>query len=116
MEIRRRTMERSLKYTFTEDERKGLAVDLSQAVRVWEEKEAQKKAITSQLKAEVDQAQSSMAILAGKHRDGYEYRQTKCEETRDFNSKTVTVIRLDSGEIIEERKMRNDELQMELDT
>jgi hypothetical protein len=114
METKIRKIEKRLKYHFTKEERDALAGELSQVVQECEEKEAAKKGVMAQLNAELEQSKTTMRVVAGKHRDGFEYRPIPCEERRDFALKIVTIERLDTGEMIEERKMRPEELQGEL--
>lgn len=44
----------------------------------------------------------------------YEFRDVQVDEVRDYASEFVTVTRLDTFEIVEERRMRGDELQRPL--
>lgn len=114
METKVRKIEKRLKYTFTKEERDALAVELSQSVQECEEKETSKKGVMAQLNAELEQSKTTMRVVAGKHRDGFEYRPIQCEERKDYNMKKLTIERLDTGEIIEDRQLRPEELQGDL--
>ena len=115
MKSKTRKFEKHLKCMFTEAEVKQIADDLSNAVQTANEKEAAKKAIVAQANSDLELAKSSVSSLACKHRDKYEYRTVKCEETRDYDLKRLTSIRLDTGEEIENRPLTTEELQIELE-
>jgi hypothetical protein len=46
---------------------------------------------------------------------GKEDREVECERVFDWNDGTVSIVRLDTGEIHDTRPMEKDELQMQLD-
>jgi hypothetical protein len=112
--IKRRLTTKSLQYVFSPDESAALAKDLSRKVKEVEDAEARKKAVAAQLKAELEQVLNDQRVLAGKLRDGYEYRDIKCEETKDYIHGLVTLVRLDTGEVVNERAMTVDERQQTL--
>jgi hypothetical protein len=91
-----------------------LANKLTDAVERLAERENRKSAITKQAAAEVAEAKANQDVILAKRRCGYEFRDVECEETFNLATRMATVIRLDSGEIIETRPMTAKELQVEL--
>jgi hypothetical protein len=55
-----------------------------------------------------------MASLAEKVRSGYEHRNVDCLKSLDYRLGTVTITRLDTGEVMRERPMDAEERQMSL--
>ena len=104
-----------LQYFYTKEEMDKLADSLTEACEKVSTAEARKKAITSQATAELEAAKSEQNVILGKRRSGYEYRDVDCEETYDMDTRIATVVRMDSGVVIETRPMTAKELQVELD-
>lgn len=46
--------------------------------------------------------------------DGYEFRSILCQIERNYNTKTYMLTRTDTGEVVEERPLRQSELQRKL--
>jgi hypothetical protein len=103
-----------LRYFYTEEELRKIAEQMAEKAQEIDEKEADKKAITSELKAAVDVATNEHRLLAGKYRAKSEYREVECEVLSDHKKGIVTTTRLDTGEVIDERAMTTGERQREL--
>lgn len=65
----------------------------------------------SQSKSRIDAATAEVRKYQQQVAEQAEWRDVECEDRMDFDSKTVTSIRLDTGEIIGTRRMTEDELQ-----
>lgn len=77
----------------------------------------QAKATAKEFKGKVDTHIATAEQLQGAIRSRYEYRNIECEQIENFTDKTITIIRLDSGEVVKTRKMNVEELQeLPLDT
>jgi hypothetical protein len=112
--MKTRKFTKILQYHYTKEEMDRLADELTDAVERVATTEARKKAIVSQAGAELEAAKAEQNVILGKRRCGYEFRDVECQETFDLETRVATVIRLDTGEIIETRPMTAKELQIEL--
>jgi hypothetical protein len=106
---------RTLRYDFSEKEITDLGRELALATSRKVEKEAEKKAVTSQLAADVNLLASQTDNIAQKISNGYEFRSTECVVSYDPDGGTVTVIRSDTDEIIETRPMTEAERQLKIE-
>lgn len=70
--------------------------------------------IKADYKAKVTAHESRIETLSIKIRDKFEMRGVDCVEVKDYDTKTLIITRTDSGEIIEQRMLRQDELQIPL--
>ena len=102
------------KYIFMEDEKKEIASEMAQRVSELQRLEDEKKAIMSDLKSQIDRVQAEVNNSATKLNNGYEMRSIKCEVERNFETRKVRYIRADNGEVAKERKMTDDERQMQV--
>lgn len=76
--------------------------------------EDQLASVKKEYQGRIDAATATAARLGGCIRSGYEHRDVECEEVRNWTDKTVKVIRLDTKEVVESRRMTAEEAQMEL--
>jgi hypothetical protein len=112
--IRKREVIRTLKKVFSQDEVVSMATLLARATTDKREKEEQKKTVDSQLKAEIDSFNATANVLSSKISVGYEMTDVKCQIIDDLATLVRTVIRLDSGEIIDVGKVPESERQLDL--
>ena len=108
------TCKRYLKYQFSEEEKKNMGDDLAQKFASKHETEDKLKAVSTQIKSEINALDAIMGGLAEKIRSGYEMRDVECEIERDFKNARITITRLDTGEIVESRAMTPEERQKKL--
>lgn len=108
------TVKKSLKYTFTQAEILELGSDLAREYAARTEAEANKKEVDAQLKAEIESHAAKAESLSRKLNNGYEYRDVECNEIFDYVQKTLSLERLDTGEIIYIRQLSVEELQSSL--
>lgn len=77
--------------------------------------EDEKKTLAAELhKAAVKPLESRVTELGKCLRNGWEERFVECEVSLDFRTGSVSVIRLDTGEVIESRGMTAEERQMDI--
>jgi len=103
-----------LKCILTEGEKREIAQNLAVAVMSRDEAEGGLKSAQTQFKSKIALHEAELISLAEKLRSGFEMRNIECEISGDYKLGTVTIIRLDTGEIIRERPMTKDERQNKL--
>lgn len=110
---RERTIE-YLKYTFSDEEKKDLAMQMAQTSIKKDSLEQQKTAVTKQFASDIAQAGIIIQSCASKIESGYEMRQIDCEEEPDFEKRILKTYRTDTGELVKTRPLRSDEMQKSL--
>ena len=105
-----REFEQKLPVQLSSKEKEQKGVRLAQYLDEIETKNEAKKRISKQMKELGEKAAELREHLTS----GVEKRDVKCHEVMDWKSKSVTVTRLDTGEVITERAMRQDELQIKM--
>ena len=111
MEIEITKTKELLRCDLTPEEIKDYGDRLARKCSEIDEIEDQKKAIMSDLKSRIDSANTEKSSLARKIQNKYEFRDVPCEIRKDYGLKLVQSVRLDTGEVINERTMTADELQ-----
>lgn len=112
--IEKHTERRSLPVLLTQDEMLEQAKLMADASEEAEAQRAELKTVTTQIKARIEEAEAKATGARVRLRSGYEYRPVPCTVTKDWSTKTVTVRRDDTGEIVSARDMTNQELQIEI--
>jgi hypothetical protein len=105
---------KSLKCLFSQEELDDLAHDMSVKLSEIYEIELEKKNVTSQLKAKMDNAESDLRLVKMNFDNGFEYRDIDCEVRMDFIAGMVVTTRIDTGEVIDNVPMTAAERQLEL--
>lgn len=105
---------RLLQVPLTQDEQLAAGKKLAEAVRTLVNVQAQAKSAASQFKAKIDEQQAKINGLQCLISDGYELRNVACTNIMDYTDVVVRVTRTDTGEIVEERKLTEDERQSTL--
>ena len=103
-----------VKYSFSEDEKKEIAIEMARKITELEQLEKDKGAMAAEFKGKIDLAKAQAGGAATKLNNGYEMRQIKCEVVPDFALKIWKYVRTDTNEIAKERRMTSDDLQMQL--
>lgn len=96
------------------DELKMEGLKLSEKVEELENVQDEKKRITQSYAAEIKMLSREILHRAGIVKTGQDYRAVAVEELFNTQSKQVTVIRSDTGEVVEIRAMTSEELQQQL--
>ncbi len=102
---------RLLQVPLTQEEQLAAGKKLAEAVRTLTNVQAQAKSAASQFKAKIDEQQAKINGLQCLISDGYELRTVPCLNVMDYTDVVVRVTRTDTGEVIEERKLTEDERQ-----
>lgn len=113
--MQNKTTTEFVKYYLTEDEKRELAADLAQKTVEMQLAEDDKKAIASDFKSQIDGLSAKINGAANKLTTGYEMRSVKCEIVPDWTKKVWQSIEIDSGNIVKERPMTSDDLQIKID-
>ncbi len=103
-----------LKCLLTEKEKTELSARIAKAISDKASIEARLKEVTASLKAEIAKCDAEIADAALQINTGSQYKNVDCQIERNYRLGTVTITRLDTGEIIRERPMTAEERQMTL--
>jgi hypothetical protein len=103
------------RHEFTDEEKLAMSKDLSRIYGERDKAENELKAIKSDFKSRLDRMSADLGELATKLQNGYEMRRVKCEVNHDYKKKRVYFYRVDTGALVKDRAMFQDELQMKLD-
>lgn len=104
-----------LKYTFDELEKKEIAENLAIQTRNLDGILDAKKSAAAPFKSEEEAVKMEINTAARKYSDGYEMRNIECKVLFNYDSSSVTYVRIDNHEIVSVRKMRDDERQMKIE-
>lgn len=102
---------RYLRVNFEVEEVVAMREKISQNLQEINRKKEALAAVNRQMKGDISLLQQETSLLADKSNAGYEMRNVECSLKSDWKKKTITVTRKDTGEIVEDRPMRADELQ-----
>lgn len=103
-----------LKYTFSEDEKAALAVEMAEGVNAIAKAEDALKAVKSDFKSQIDTLTAGVNGNATKISSGFEYRNIECTVMADYDRKVWKIYRDDTAEMCKERKMTTEEMQGKL--
>lgn len=112
--VQKRKDRRHLFCKLTEAELAEASDDLARYLDDAEALEAELATIKSQYKAKLEQCQGNIQARKRLVRDKREMRAIDVETTMDFTNCTLTVVRLDTGEVIENRALTGDEKQLQI--
>lgn len=102
---------RSLKCVLTRDELLEYGGKLADAQQKIAELESALASYKAQNKSESEMAKAAVENLSDKIRSKYEFRDIKCVIERNYDTGRFIVIRMDTGETVEERPLNSDELE-----
>jgi hypothetical protein len=105
---------RSLPCELTNEEKRLRGEALAQKRQEWEEVERARKAATQKAKAEQERIDAEADLLAEAIRTGREYRDIEVVERKNIDIRMMETIRMDTGEVIDSRPLRSDEMQTTL--
>ncbi len=103
-----------LKCLLTEKEKTELSAKIAKAISDRASAEAKLKEVGASIKAQIAQLDAEISEKALQINNGYEYRNVECRMDKDYRLGSVTITRLDTGEVIRERPMTAEERQLEL--
>ena len=104
-----------IKYIFTEEEKREIAGEMAQKIVNLQQTEDDLKAIKSDYKSQMDGIQAGINSAATKMTSGYEMRSMKCQVVPNYEKKVWEYIRVDTGELVKEKRMTSNDLQMEFE-
>lgn len=114
-EVTRKRTRRNLAVPLTTEELLTAGRDMARASNRLGEIEEQRRAAAGHYKAEQQRAQSDHNAARNLFTSGLTFRDVECELVYDWSGGTVTVIRLDTGEVEETRPIQPGERQGNLD-
>lgn len=112
--VRERRLSKTLRVPLTDEELLKLGGELSAGIDTLNQIEADKKSVVEDFKARASVTQANVNRLSGLVRNRYDYRPVECVERMDYTARKLEIVRLDTGEIIETRRLLPEECQMEL--
>ncbi len=108
--VRTTTDEEYLECELTQEELIECSKEQTAQLRQRSSLEGQKKAYNSKIKSEVETCDKLIEELSNKISSQSEYRHVECRKVEDFDAGTLRVIRLDTEEVIVDRRMTRTEL------
>lgn len=113
---RMRTESNWLRYTFTEEEIANFSRKLAEETQLLESAEAEKKVAVAQFSERIARHKGTSSGAARNICMGYEMRMVECDVILDTPTVgAARVIRKDTGEVVKERAMSSEEMQLELE-
>jgi len=109
-----KTEKLSIKHSFTDAERLQLGEDQSNALMQKDTLEAQLSATSKQMKANIEECQAKIRGISSRLSARYEIRAVECILMDQRVPGMRHAVRTDTGHITIARKLRPDEMQMEL--
>jgi flagellar motor switch protein FliM len=104
----------SLEVKLTEPELKTCSKQLAEALNAKARIESEIETFKAQKKAEITNLDGTIGKMTVLINSEKEYRPVDCEMTIDYDDKTKSSVRLDTGEVIRVEKLTADELQTTL--
>ena len=102
--------DKMLRVKLTQDELLDAGQQLADAQQTLTELENELQSFKEQMKGKVAEAEGKATRYGAMVRQKYEYRYVPCDTAKDYASGTIIVQRMDTLELIEDRRMTNDEL------
>ena len=113
--IIRKEFTQSLKVALTQKEILEAGETMADSQRELSQAEGELTSIKAQFKSRIEAADVKIKLNANLIRDKFEFRPVKCERVLDFKKEVVSEIRLDSGETVHSRPMKESEKQMTME-
>src|SRR3972149_385804 len=113
--VRKEPFQRQLSCQLTREEVEERARESAQLLERRDQFEDELKSAQKSGKARLTEMEAELRRLATEVRDRAVLRLTQCERRLDYDAGTVSEVRGDTGEVIQTRKMTDDEKQRELD-
>lgn len=105
---------KELRCALTDEELLARGQALARALEQMQKREADGKAFAANVKSDIEQYKKEGLRLTSHIAEKSEWRHVECNEVHDFKEGTVSLIRLDTCEVISERRMWDEERQDEL--
>jgi len=104
-----------LKCILTEEEVAQAANELARGISSLKELDDALTSIKAEFKGKVEKEEANINVKARLVRDKHEYRNVECDAIHNFTDCTVTIVRKDTNETVETRKMTFSEKQTTID-
>lgn len=105
---------KELRCALTDEELLERGQALARALEQMQKREADGKAYAANVKSDIEQYKKEGQRLYHHISEKSEWRQVECEEVHDFDEGKVSLVRLDTGEVVSERRMWDEERQDEI--
>ena len=112
--IEREEVNERLKCYLTDEEKMDVAETLTKKMNEREIKQDELDSIKKQFNGEISTLDNEIKNAQRLFHDDYEFRAITCQVERNYNTKTFILTRLDSGEVVEHRPLKQSELQRKL--
>lgn len=109
-----RTVREPMRCSLTDQELVDRARSLAAAGRDIDNEDASQSSIKSQMRSKLKLLHAQRNVLNDVVASSSEYREVSVVESHDYNTGIIKRTRIDTGEIIEEREMVDEERQMPL--
>ena len=103
------------KYTFTDEDKKKIAMSLANRQMDKGMVEDEKKSVMSSFQNRLNRIIADINLLTRKYLDGYEYRDFECHVEIDWAANTKSYIAVDGGSVIAVRALDPSDYQLNLD-
>lgn len=101
----------TLKVPLTDEQYKDFAIKMARANCEIGQAEDDFSSVKAQFKSRIEAATAERNRFAAILNAGCEYKPVECKLVKDYGEKTITVIRMDTQEVVSTRTMSADELQ-----
>jgi len=105
---------RNLPVQLSKDEIRLRGEELARKHAEYDDVESARKASQQESKGKLERIEAESRELANTIRTGREYREIEVREVKNVDNLSMDLVRVDTGEIIESRPLRADELQVGL--
>ena len=112
---RKKVETRELPCKLTDEELLKYGKEFAESVNKLNRLEDSKKSYVSQIKAQIESAQAQVNLLSNKIATGEEYRKVECNIKWDWVNGEKSIIRTDTGEIVQTVIITEEEKQEQLD-
>ena len=102
------------KYKFTEEELKEKASELSDTIQEKENLDDELASVQSQIKSKIKAAEAKIKLLGTHYRDGYEYRNIRCQLWLNYVKKMREWMSLEDGSLVKTEKFQPEDYQKQI--
>lgn len=101
-------------HVYTEEELRGFAQEMAMGLKEAADVEREKKGTNELFKERLAKAEGKAAVAGDRYRDGKETVYVHCNKVADYDTGEILWMDPDSGEIVQRRKMTDEERQVPL--
>lgn len=102
---------KELKVILTTEERLEIGQNIARESTQMASEEETKTEVVSEFKARIESHKAKIAELSRTLMNGYQFREVECRREFDFKKGIVAIIREDTGELVKERPITEQERQ-----